>query len=328
MKKLCFRIIVLAVLVMMASLSGISSASAYPTGPIRFIIPFAPGGGSDVFVRALAPHLGREMGTTFVVENLEGAGTQIGLTALLNAPADGYTIAQANQPHTGFTVAVQGAGYTEADFAWLNMQHIDPPSITVLPGKPWQDFQELLDYIKANPGEVAFGTTQMSGGHVFLFYIQDKFDLDFIIVPYSGGGESRAALLGGHVDVIIGNAFADYSLRDQVRAIGIGSDVRSPLWPEAPTFYEATGNRELAELARSLSSVRGVVVSRVFKENYPERFEKLVEAYYRAFHSDEHMVDAERTGQIPIMVWTGPEEAERLAAAASYVIAEFAPFFR
>jgi len=326
-KKLYFKAITLAMLAVMM-FPGISSASdGYPTGPIRFIVPFAAGGASDVFVRSLAPHLSREMGVSVVVENVEGAGTQIGLTALLNAHADGYTIAQANQPHMAFTIAVQGAHYSESDFAWVNIQQIDPHSFSVLPNKPWQNFQDLFDYIEANPGQVAIGITQMSGTHVFLYYLQEQYGLDFIIVPYSGGGEGRAALLGGHVDVYMGNAFADYSLRGQVRSIAIGARERSSLWPETPTILEATGNERLTDVSISLASVRGVVVSRQFKENHPERFQMLVDAYYRAFHSEEHMADSERIGQVPIMLWTGPEEAERLSAGAVELVTNFAHYF-
>jgi tripartite-type tricarboxylate transporter receptor subunit TctC len=324
-KKHCFKVIALAVFVVMV-FAGISSA--FPTGPIRFIVPFPPGGGSDMLARTLAPHLARELGVPVVVENLEGAGTQIGLTALLNAPADGYTITQASQPHMAFTIAAQGASYEGTDFAWLNMQHLDPVSFTVMPGKPWQNFQDLFDYIKANPGQVAIATTQMSGTHVLLYYLQEEYDLDFIIVPYPGGGEGRAALLGGHVDVNLAHAFSDFSLRDQLRNIGVGSDERSSLWPDTATILEATGDGRLNEVAKAAGmSFRGVAVSRQFKENHPERFQILVEAYYRAYHSAEHMADSERTGQTPIMHWTGPEEAERLAAGANQIIAAFAHYF-
>ena len=324
MRKQCFKAIALAVFVVMA-FSGVSSA--YPTGPIRFIVPFAAGGGSDVLVRTLAPHLARELGVSIVVENMEGAGTQIGLTALLHAAADGYTVITANQPHTAFTITVQGASYQHSDFAWVNVQQIDPIAFSVMPDKPWHSVQELFDHIKANPGQIAIGATQMSGPQVFLYYLQEELGLDFIIVPYSGGGEGRAALLGGHVDAYVGNTFADFSLRDQVRGIGVGSRERSSLWPDTPSILEATGNEALTEVAGSLASVRGVLFSRQFKENHPDRFQIFLDAYYRAFHSAEHMVDAERTGQIPIMLWTGPEEAERITSGTAESVAPFAHLF-
>lgn len=327
MKKVCFKVMASTLLIAMVFFGGASTAYGYPTGPIRFIVPFAAGGGSDVLVRVLAPHLAREMGVTFVVENVEGAGTQIGLTALLNAPADGYTISQANQPHLAFTIAVQGATYSSSDFAWLNMHQIDDISFSAALDAPWHCFQDLIDDIRARPGEIAIGVTQMGGHHVFALYLQNTYDLDFIIVPYPGAGEGRAAVLGGHVDLFISTTFSDWTFRDNIRSIAVGGNERSPLWPDTLTILEATGNERLAEVANALASFRGVLVSRQFKENYPERFEKLVEAYRRAFYSEEHKADADRTGQTPVMRWTGPEEAERLSAGADEIVAAFAHYF-
>ena len=331
MKTLCIRAIALAVFVATAFSGSISlaapAADNFPTSPIKFIVPFAAGGGSDTFCRALAPHFARELGTTMPVENVEGAGTQIGMTALLNAPANGYTIANANQPHLAFTMAVQGAIYKPSDFAWLNIQQIDHSAFSVLPDKPWKNFKDFMDDIKARPGKIAIGATQMAGGHVFLFYLKHEYNLDFIIVPYPGGGEGRAALLGGHIDCYVGNEFSDYSLRGQVRPIAIGAPKRSDLWPDTPTIFESTGDKKLNDISTALASVRGVVVSRKFKDAYPERFNKLVEGYKKAYHSEAHMADCKKIGQIPIMFWTGPEEGDKMSAEADKIIAEFAKYF-
>lgn len=321
-------LIAFAIFAMVMFFSSISSAADnYPESPIRIIVPLAPGGGADMLARMLAPHLGREMGTAFFVENIDGAGTQVGLTALLAAPENGYTIAVANQPHLSFTISVQKANYKESDFAWLNMQIIDPMTFVVTPDKPWGDFQDLINAIKANPGKLAIGVTQTGPGAVFLLYLQHEHGLDFITVPYSGGGEARAALLGGHIDVFVGAALSDYSMRDQVRTIAIGWDERSPLWPDTPTIEEATGDKELGELSKALVNFRGVLVSRKFKNDYPERFEKLLEAYKRAYHSEGHTADAKKSGQAAIMHWLGPEESERLSARANEIVAKYSKYF-
>lgn len=327
MKKLC--LVTLVALVMMVSFIGVSSASDnYPEAPIKIIVPLAPGGGADMLARMLAPHLGREMGTTFFVENVPGAGTQVGLTALLAAPADGYTIAATNQPHMAFTMAVQKANYKETDFAWVNIQLIDPLSLVVRPEKPWKDFQDLINDIKANPGEIAVGITRAGPAAIFLLFLQNEYGLDFVTVPYSGGGEARTALLGGHIDVFVGAAQSDYSIKDQIRSIGIGWKERSSLWPDTPTFEEATGDKKIGDMANILVNFRGILVSRKFKDDHPERFEKLVEAYKKAYHSEEHMADAERTGQVAIMHWLGPEESDKLSAQANEVVARYAEYFK
>ena len=326
MKKVC-SILVLLVLMVSTISTGFATQETYPNGPIKFIVPLAAGGAADAFVRTLAPYLGEELGTNIVVENVEGAGTQIGLTALLAATPDGYTVGSANQPHLSFTIAIQNASYAASDFAWVNMQQIDPLSLAVMKDQPWQNFQDLADDIKKNPGEIAIGVVQMGGSHVFLLYLQQEYDLDFIIVPYSGGGEGRAALIGGHVDVFLGTAFADYTLRDQVRSIAIGWDERNELWPEAATFEEATGDKALNETAKALASFRGILVPSKFKDDYPERFKAFVDACEKAYHLEGHLADAEKTGQSPIMYWIGPEESEKLSAGADDIVAQYAHYF-
>ncbi|MGI6783083.1 MAG: tripartite tricarboxylate transporter substrate binding protein [Aminivibrio sp.] len=327
MRKFCLAIF--TVLFVMASLVGVGSASDnYPDSPIKIIVPLAPGGGADMLARMLAPHLGREMGTSFFVENISGAGTQVGLTALLAAPSDGYTIAATNQPHLGFTIAVQKADYKETDFAWVNIQLIDPLSFVVRPEKPWKDLQDLINDIKANPGEIAIGVTQTGPGAVFLLFLQHEYGLDFVTVPYSGGGEARTALLGDHIDVFLGAAQSDYSIKDQVRSIGIGWSERSSLWPDTPTFEEATGDKKLGDMANVLVNFRGILVSRKFKDEHPERFAKLLEGYKKAYYSEEHMADAERTGQTAIMHWLGPDESDKLSSKANEIVARYAEYFR
>jgi tripartite-type tricarboxylate transporter receptor subunit TctC len=133
--------------------------------------------------------------------------------------------------------------------------------------------------------------------------------------------------MGGHIDVNVGGAFGAYTLERNLRSIAIGWDERSELWPEVPTILEATGDVKLNEVAKSLASLRGVLVSRKFKDDYPERFQKFVEAYKKAYHSEGHMADAKKTGQTPIMYWIGPDESEKLSAVADKVVAEYARYF-
>lgn len=303
-------------------------ADNYPERPIKLIVPFSAGGGSDRLCRTLAPYLGKELGVEVVVENQPGAGSQVGLTNLMNAKADGYTLSQANQPHTSFTIAVQNAPYKIDDFAWLNFHHIDPIAVNVLNDKPWKDLKELFDYIKEHPGEISIGCTQMSGPHVTMLYFQKEYGLDFTIVPYPGGGAGRAALVGGHIDVYFGNAFANYPLQDQSRCLGIGWDERSKLWPNAPTFHELFNDPKLDEFVKPMATFRGLVFSKEFKEKYPERWNKFVEAYNKAYHSEGHMKDSDKIGQTPIMHWTGPEEAEKLAKQADKIVQEYAHYFK
>jgi tripartite-type tricarboxylate transporter receptor subunit TctC len=188
--------------------------------------------------------------------------------------------------------------------------------------------QDLIDQIKAKPGEIAVAVIQMGGSHAFMLYLQQELGLDFIIIPYSSGGEQLSALLGRHVDVSASSVSSCYAMGNQARCIAIGMDERSILFPDTPTVLEATSNKELSEVVKSLAIFRGLLVSQKFKNDYPERFEKLLAAYDSAFHSKEYMAEAERTGQTGVLHWTGPEEADKLSAEADRVILEYAKYFK
>jgi len=313
----------LLVLLFIAICVSFAFAESYPERPIKMIVPFDAGGGTDTMCRTLAPYLSEALGVEVVIENRGGAGTQIGLSALLNAKPDGYTFGEASQPHASFSIAMQDAPYEIDDFAWMNFNHIDPVCVNVMNDKPWDDLKELFDYIKENPGEVAMGVTQMSGNHMTAVYLRNKFDLDFIIVPYSGGGPGRAALVGGHIDVFWANALSNYSLRDQSKCLAVGWDSRSELWPEAPTFDELFNDPELNEFVKPMASFRAIVFPEEFKENFPERWEIFYNAYKEAYNSPGYRETCDKTGQTSVLSWTGPEEAEKLAKQTDIVISTY-----
>lgn len=301
----------------------------YPEKPITFIIPWSAGGSTDIMTRALAPFLEEELGTTILVENKEGAGSQVGLThALENCDKEGYTVTQINQPHASFTIAVQGASYELSDFVFLNTHQIDPIAVNVLNEKPWQDMADLIEYIKEHPGEVSMGTSQMSGAEVAMLYLQQELDLDFIVVPYDGGSEARAALLGGHIDVFFGNAMSNTALAEQTRCLMVADAERSTLWPDAPTARELfPDNTDLQDSLEALASYRTYAFPAEFKENYPERFDKFLAAYEKAFHSEGHMAEAENVGETEVMCWIGPEETEKYVEIGNALVEEFAHYY-
>lgn len=328
MKFKLFSTFVISIILIVLLSVCFTFAESYPERPVKLIVPFSAGGGSDRMSRTLAPYLSEELGVNIVVENRPGAGSQVGLTFLLNSKPDGYIFSQANQPHTSFTITTQDAPYDIDDFVWMNFHHIDPVAVNVLNEKPWKDLQELFDYIKQHPGEIAIGCTQASGPNVTLLYLQEKYGLDFIIVPYPGGGAGRTALVGGHIDVYFANAFANVSLKDSSRCLGIGWDERSEIWPEAPTFQELFNDDELTAFVKPMASFRGFVFPKAFKEMYPDRWELLIQAYKNAYYSEGHMKDSDKIGQTPIMHWIGPEEAEKLALKTHNIVKEYSKYFK
>ena len=323
------KIVSICLLFVLLSLTlGLSSASAdsYPERPITWIVPCSAGGGSDLMARSMVPYLREELGVDIVVENRGGAGTQIGLTALLRAKPDGYTVGQISQPHASFTIALQDAPYKIEDFAFVNFNHNDPVIANVMDDAPWTDMRDVIEFAKENPGELAMGVTQMSGNHMTALYLTQKFDVDMKIVPYEGGGPGRAALVGGHVDIYWANALSNYAIADQSKALVVGGEKRNILWPDTPTFDELFGDDELSGFADAVgASLRGVAFPAEFKENYPDRWETFVNAFERAFHSAGFQKDCEETGQSPILTWTGPEKAQEIAEMANEIVIQYAP---
>jgi len=307
---------------------GQDAVDDWPNRVVRILVPTEPGGGSDTLCRVLAPFLAEELGTDVIIENRPGAGHQVALSLLLNAVPDGYVLSQVNQPNMSMTILVQDAPYTVDDFAYLNFHHIDPIAFNVLNDKPWSNFKELTDYILENPGEIAIGASQASGSYIFMEYLKDKMGLDFISVPYDGGGPGRAALLGGHIDVYCANAFANSRLAEQSKCLGVVWEERSVIWPEAPTFAEMFNDEEMSEIGTYLASYRALVIQKEFKEQYPKRWEKLVQAYKVAYYSEGHMAQSEKIGQLPVMFWVGPEESDRIAAKIHEVIKGYAHLFK
>lgn len=188
----------------------------YPEGPIKFIVPFGAGGGSDLYVRMLTPHIERELGTKIIIENHLGAGSQVGLSILYYSKPDGYTVGTANQINTSYTIMVQDAPYTIDSFDWMNLHMDDPLAFSVLNEKPWNDLKELIEYIKEHPGEIAFGAVKTSGNYPVVKKLIDMFELDCVVVPYDGSSQAKAAVIGGHIDVCVAPSYSSTSLKGKI----------------------------------------------------------------------------------------------------------------
>lgn len=307
-----FNISVFFIFLTIILFSGITIAMAddYPNRPIKLIVPNSPGGASDLMSRITMPFLEKELGVPIVIENRPGAGSQLGTMEGFRADPDGYTFMQWNQPHYSITILLQGAPYTIQDLAVVCAQQKDPACAIVLKDSPYKDFVDVIEDIKENPGKVAMGAGQLSGGHIFLEDLKSKLNLDFNLVIFTGGGgEGRPALLGGHVDVYIANIMSNMAVRDQTRALGVGGDEEHILWPEAKTFDEQLLSKYNYKAPR-LASLRGFAFSKEFKEKYPERFDKFVAAYKRAYHNEDFFKANEKANQAYTMQFVSSKKAQ------------------
>ncbi|HEY6600577.1 MAG TPA: tripartite tricarboxylate transporter substrate binding protein [Xanthobacteraceae bacterium] len=221
----------------------IVSAQAYPARAVRVIVPYAPAGPTDVFARLMAQKLSEHLGAQFYVENIAGAGGNIGIGRAAQTTADGYTILV-----TGANIVVNPALYPHVpfdpakDFAPITLAVTAPAVLTVNPALPVQTVKDLVALIKANPGKYSFaspgtGTPPHLVGELFRLSI----GLDLIHVPFNGGGPAIGSAVAGHTPISFGSmAPAVPLVKDgKLRALAVSSKRRSPPLPDVPTMAEA-----------------------------------------------------------------------------------------
>ena len=227
-----------------AILTAASAGAAladWPTDrPIEMIVAFAPGGGTDIMLRTMAPFLEAELETQFPVLNRPGASGEIAYTALSQARPDGYTVSSLNTP--GFlTMQIERKlRFDPASICPIARIVEDPGTFIVQTGAEFQSLADLVTYAKANPGAVSVGTTGMgTDEHLAMLQLEQAAGIDLTAVPFDGANEAKTALLGGHV-TMIGLNVGEYSTSDHsaFRALAQFSDQRSVLAPDLPTAQE------------------------------------------------------------------------------------------
>ena len=230
--------------VLAASLANVAALAAdYPDKPIRMVVPWSPGGGSDVSGRIVAAKLTQALGQQVVIDNRPGAAGNIGTALTAKAPADGYTVLLAD---TGFSTGIslyQNPGYHPVkDFAPVSLAATTPIIAVVHPSVSATSMKELIALARAQPGKLNFGSGG-TGGSVHLasemFLLQTGTKMTH--VPYKGSGPAAVDLAGGLVQVMFATAPAVMPLirSNRVRALGVASDTRSIFLPEVPTMKEA-----------------------------------------------------------------------------------------
>jgi tripartite-type tricarboxylate transporter receptor subunit TctC len=222
--------------------AGSAVAQTYPAKPIRMIVTFAPGGPTDVIGRVIAQKIGEAWGQQVVVENVAGAGGNIGVAQALRAPADGYTIVAVS---TGFIVnpsLYAKVPYAIKNFAPISLIAASPNVITVNPGVPANTVQELIMLLKANPGKYSYAQPGTgSTPHLAAELFKLKFGLDLTMVPFGSAAPAVTSTIGGHTPV----AFtalppAMANIQDgKLRALAVLAARRSSSVPDVPTMAEA-----------------------------------------------------------------------------------------
>lgn len=218
-------------------------AAQYPERPIRMIVPFAPGGGSDISARTMSEELGRVLGTTIVIDNRPGAGSVLGTDLATQATADGYTTLLGN-----ISMAFNAALYKKLpynalrDLAPISLATEQPNIIVVHPSLPAKTLQEFVALAKSQPGKLTYGSAGLgSGTHLAMEMLMMSQKIKLIHVPYKGTGPAVAALLGNETNAFM-STFASalpHVKANRLRALAVTTKKRAATLPEVPTVEES-----------------------------------------------------------------------------------------
>ena len=228
-----------------ALLSGPAPAQqTWPARPIRFIVPYPPGGPTDIIGRAVNERLGKRLGQQVVVDNRAGAASVIGAEIAAHAPADGYTLLLA----TITTLAVNPALKAklpyrpERDFAPVTMLAVQPYLLVVHPAVPATSVSQLIAHAKAQPGKLSFASSGIgAGNHLAGELFKYMARLDVVHVPYKGSAPSMVDVIAGQCAYVFGGISASYphTVSGKLRAIAVSTAKRSATVPEIPTVAES-----------------------------------------------------------------------------------------
>jgi tripartite-type tricarboxylate transporter receptor subunit TctC len=220
-----------------------AESGKYPTKPVRVIVPFAPGGPNDLLARILAQGLSTSLGAQFYVENLGGAGGNIGTGHASHAAPDGYTILTVAPSYAANPALFDSVPYDpEKSFEAVTLAAKAPTILTVHPSVPANSVSELIDIVRAHPGKYSYaspgtGTPPHLLGELFRTSLQ----LDMVHVPYNSGGQAIASTLGGHTPISFGAMppAVQHVKEGKLRALAITSTARADALADVPTIVEA-----------------------------------------------------------------------------------------
>jgi tripartite-type tricarboxylate transporter receptor subunit TctC len=228
----------------LALLPGAASAQAYPSKPVRLIVPFAPGGGVDIIGRLVGEAAARRIGQPVVVDNRPGAGAAIGAEAVARAAPDGYTLLIGTSSTHGVNSAVNPKlpYHPVKDFAPVVLLATTPWMLIVNPSLPVTTPAELVAYAKKNPGKLNYASYgRGSSNHLATELLKSMAGIEVVHVPYKGSAPALVDLIGGQVHFMLDtySTSAPHVDSGKVRLIGVTSAERVDFAPKAPTVAES-----------------------------------------------------------------------------------------
>jgi tripartite-type tricarboxylate transporter receptor subunit TctC len=224
------------------ALPHVAAALDYPTRPVRIIVGFAPGGGTDIHARLIAQPLAERLSQQFVIENRPGAGTNVATEIVVNAPPDGYTLLLACLPNASNATLYENLKFNFLrDITPVAGIAREPFAIEVNPSVPVKTVPEFIAHANANPGKINMASGGVgSGNHIFGELFKMMTGVNLVHVPYRGAGPALVDLLGGQVQVMFASMSSSiqYVRAGKLRALAMTTATRLPVLPDIPTVAE------------------------------------------------------------------------------------------
>lgn len=233
----------LAGLIAASTLPGLAAAQTYPTKPVRLIVPFAPGGTTDLLARVLAEKMGPALGQTVVVENKAGAGGALGAADVAKSPADGYVLLMSSVSTMATNPAINTATPYDPnrDFAHISNVAATPNVIAVHPSFPASNYKAFAETLQKNPGKYSFGTAgNGSVGHMLAELYKSTAKVFATHIPYRGSGPALNDVVAGQLPIIVDNLPSALPFIKDKRLVPIvvAAPKRLAILPDVPTFEE------------------------------------------------------------------------------------------
>ena len=234
-------ILAAALILQCAATAALAQPAKYPLKPVRIIVPYAPGGGADIVARIVAQKMSEVFVQSVVVDNRAGAGGAIGSEMAVRAVPDGYTLAFVSGAYTTGVALIKPPYDPVNDITPVVMVGEASSLAVVHPGVPIKSVKELIDYAKANPSKLNYGSGGTGGfSHLITALFELMAGVRFTHIPYKGTGPALTDALGGQVQVIFGStpSTAPHAKSGKLRAIGVTSKTRTSAFPDVPPIAD------------------------------------------------------------------------------------------
>jgi tripartite-type tricarboxylate transporter receptor subunit TctC len=221
-----------------------ATAQTYPAKPIRLMVPFPPGGSTDIVARIVAQKLSAQLGQGVVIENRGGAGGTLGTAVVAKAPADGYMLTVATtSTHVVAPSVFQKLEYDPVkDFAPISLMAVTPYLLVVNPNVQAKTLKELVELMKSQPGKMNYASAGVgSTTHLAMEMLKGASGTYALHIPYNGNGPAGTAVIAGQVEILFGSlpAVLPHAKSGRVRALAVGTPKRSPSLPDVPSVAES-----------------------------------------------------------------------------------------